>query len=54
MTLWEICGLNKQGFRFVIKVLRGDIRQKSFPTGLEYQPFLLKRMDRFPFSLGGK
>jgi len=52
MALWEISGLNQQGFGFVIKVLRGDIRQKSFPAGLEYQPILLKRMDRFPFSHG--
>jgi hypothetical protein len=54
MALWKISGLDQQGFGFVIKVLRGDIRQKSFPTRLEYQPFFLKRMDRLPFSLGGK
>jgi hypothetical protein len=54
MALWEISGLDQQRFGFVIKVLRGDIRKKSFPTVLEYQPFLLKRMDPFPFSLGGK
>jgi len=54
MALWEICGLDQQRFGFVIKVLRRDIRKKSFPTGLEYQPFLLKRMDRLPFGLGRK